>query len=395
MLTFHLLAGILVDHSKIAIFDLALIIDLMNNRFHDIFFQLLQIGLWQKGLLITDQELSSKEWTVIYQLASTHTVEGIIYDSFSFLKESQLPPQSLRLQWAVRIDQIERYNARMNDVIANQYEVFTKEGIHPILQKGQGVATCYIKPKHRISGDIDWYFPNKDYKAVRKLLKQQKITFKDTAGFSLDYIWKGVPVEHHKMLFDIRSPLKYKYLRSLEKEYQDKQQNLLINGIAIKLLAPELQLLQVTSHILKHMISFGIGFRQICDVARLYTTYKDKINGILLYEMYKKAGILKWIHVLHHLLEEKLGLQKEELPFNYPLETHSNWMLTEIWHGGNFGYHDDRFSDGKINRKISVHPDADKRLWGNFKRYLPYAPQEAIFFPIIHLYSKFLGIDRD
>ncbi|MEN5434776.1 nucleotidyltransferase family protein [Sphingobacterium faecium] len=367
----------------------------MNNTLQGIFFQLLQIGLWQKGALSLDQTLSPKDWSDIYFFSTTHTVEGIIYDSFTFLKESQLPPKSLRLQWTIRIDKIERHNAKMNAVIVSQYTIFKNLSLHPILQKGQGVASCYIKPEHRVCGDIDWYFEENGYAKAREILKDKNQKFTDTAGFSLSYILNGVDIEHHKKLFDIRSPFKTSYLKKIQKKYKNQQQDYIIDDIKVKILAPELQILQVTAHILKHMISFGIGFRQICDVARLYHNYKDIIHDQDLFVMYKKAGILKWIHVLHHLLEKHIGLPKEYLPFNYPEGTKSDWMLTEIWHGGNFGYHDDRFSLGKVNTTVSVHPDGAKRLWGNFKRYFPYAPQEAFFFPVIHLYSKFLGIDHD
>lgn len=367
----------------------------MDNRLLDIFLQLLRTGLWQKGIFAENQILTYQEWTQVYQLACTHTVEGVIYDSFSFLDEAQLPPQALRMQWTIRVDQIERHNAKMNTVIAKQQQIFAKQGLQPILQKGQGVAACYAKPEHRVCGDIDWYFENNGYAKARELLKQKKQQFKDTAGFSLDYDLNGIAVEHHKLLFDIRSPLKYKYLNDLQDHYRKKKQVQLINGVPITLLAPELHILQVNIHILKHMISFGIGFRQICDAARLYTIYSDKIDTQALYGMYKKVGILKWIHLLHHILEKHIGLDKKNLPFEYPLNTQSDWMLNEIWHGGNFGYYDDRFVNGKTIKTISVHPDGAKRLWKNFKRYFPYAPQEAVFFPVIKLYSKFIGIDRD
>ncbi|GEM62190.1 hypothetical protein SF1_01720 [Sphingobacterium faecium NBRC 15299] len=367
----------------------------MDNRLLDLFLQLLRSGLWQKSSIALDQKLTFQEWTQIYQLACIHTVEGIIYDSFSFLDEAQLPPHTLRMQWTVRVDQIERHNAKMNAVIAKQQQIFTRSGLKPILQKGQGVAACYAKPEHRVCGDIDWYFENNGYAQARELLKQKKHPFKDTAGFSLDYDFNGIAIEHHKLLFDIRSPLKYKYLNDLQDKYRNKKQSQLINGVPVTILAPELHILQVNIHILKHMISFGIGFRQICDAARLYNRYNGKIDKQALYEMYNKVGILKWIHLLHQILEKYIGLIKEDIPFEYPADTQSNWMLNEIWQGGNFGYYDDRFVNGKTIKTISVHPDGAKRLWNNFKRYYPYAPQEAVFFPIIKLYSKFIGIDRD
>ncbi|MNN50985.1 hypothetical protein D3C81_1655960 [compost metagenome] len=89
-----------------------------------------------------------------------------------------------------------------------------------------------------------------------------------------------------------------------------------------------------------------------------------------------------------------LGLPKKLLPFPYPEDWNADWMMDEIWYSGNFGQHDERYEGGQITA-ISVHPEGAHRMWSNFKRYLKYAPQEVLFFPIIYTYSKFLGIDKD
>lgn len=367
----------------------------MNDRLRDVFFQLLRIGLWNRGNLMNDITLNESEWSRIYSWAASHTVEGIIYDSFSLLKENQLPPTSLKLKWAARIDQIERHNVQMNEVIASQFASFTAMGLRPVLQKGQGVAQFYNKPLHRICGDIDWHFEDDGYAKARKYIKEKCNSVKDTKSFSLHYSWNGQFIEHHKQLFDLRNPIIQPYLRKVAKEYRHKQEALNIHGIQVRILAPELQIFQVNAHILKHMITFGMGLRQFCDSCRLYAHYKDNLDAEALKDIYRKTGMLKWTHLLHQILVNYLGLSNSQLPFPYPQGTNSEWMLEEIWHGGNFGYYDGRYADGKINTSVSVHPDGGKRLWGNFKRYFPYAPQETIFFPIMHFYSKFFGIDRD
>lgn len=367
----------------------------MDAELRRVFFHLLQTGLWGQMKLSRNIILNAEDWQKIYQQAITHTVEGIIYDSFSFLSDQQLPPPKLRLKWAVRVDQIERNNAKMNQVIGDQYQEFRNNGLYPILQKGQGVAQAYRLPNHRVCGDIDWYFENDGYKAARSFIKQKSISVQDTKGYSLNYAFNDQFVEHHSQLFDIRNPFKQHFLKTLENKYRDRYDTLKLGSLNIHLLAPEIQLLQVTAHILKHLISFGMGLRQFCDVANLYIFYFGKIDCQALKNIYKEAGILKWIHVLHQVLVDEIGLPKEYLPFEVPTDTTSDWMLEEIWHGGNFGYYDERYIDGKIIKAISVHPSGGKRLWHNFKRYFRYAPHEVLFFPIMHLYGKIFGIDRD
>lgn len=366
----------------------------MKNQLRDIFLQLLRIGLWGNGKLILDKPLSEPEWLQLHHFSINHTVEAIIYDSFKFLKEDQLPSHALRLKWTVRVDKIERYNIRMNSVIASQYNTFCKIGLRPILQKGQGVANCYINPLHRMSGDIDWYFEDNGYKRARSWLKEQNIPFRDLAAFSLDYDLDNVTVEHHKKLFDIQNPFKISYLNDLKKRYRDKHQILTINDTPIKLLASELQIFQVNIHILKHLLAFGIGLRQVCDSARLYYTYISNIDSLELKKMYTQTGVLNWIHVLHVLLVKYIGLPPTSIPFSYPKELDAEWMLDEIWFSGNFGFYDPRFENGKITA-LSAQPNGAYRLWSSFKRYFKYAPQEAFFFPIVQTYSKFIGKDKD
>lgn len=366
----------------------------MNKSLKDVFLQLIRIGLWGKETPSLASPLSEADWMKIRDYALNHTVDGLIYDSFAYLDEQYLPPKALRIKWAVRMDQIERHNKQMNQVIAAQYTSFTNAGLKPILQKGQGIAACYELPSHRISGDIDWFFEDGGYADARQMLKNKKIAFKDTAGFSLEYDWRGIHIEHHKRLFDIRSPLKYNYLKKIQKKYKSKQEELIIDDVVIKLLAPELQLLQVNAHILKHLITFGIGLRQLCDSARLYHQVSSKIDAEALKKIYQETGILDWIHLLHIILVNHLGLPKKSLPFPYPEDWNADWMMDEIWYSGNFGQHDERYEGGQITA-ISVHPEGAYRMWSNFKRYLKYAPQEVLFFPIIYTYSKFLGIDKD
>ncbi len=366
----------------------------MNNQLKDIFFQLLRIGLWGEGKLMQISPITVEDWNTIRKYAVNHTVEGIIYDSFAFLEEHQLPPQSLRLKWAVRMDQIERHNEKMNQVIAEQFVLFSDNGIRPILQKGQGVASYYRIPNHRISGDIDWCFEADGYKEARNFLKKNHPTFQDTVGFSLDYDWKGIHIEHHKRRFDFRNPLIIRYLNKLLTAYQARKQTVLIHDTPIRLLAPELQLLQVNIHILKHLVTYGISLRQFCDSARMYYSLISRIDSEALRQMYKTTGMLKWTHLLPQLLVNYIGLPANALPFPIAKDTRLDWMLDEVWYSGNFGFHDERFENAKKSR-FFYRPESEKRLWQNFRRYIKYAPQEAIAFPIMQAYSKYLGKDRN
>lgn len=351
----------------------------MMDKLRDTFFELLQMGLWGKGKLSAGNPLSDEEWSSLYQYALNHTVEGVLFDSFPLLAEEQLPPRTLRMKWTARVDQIERHNVRMNEVIAAQYVTFVKQGLPPILLKGQGVAKWYPNPLRRTSGDIDWYFDREKYRKAEKLLQEKGLLVRSAFGFSLEYDWAGIHIEHHSRVFDLRNPFLKAYLKKLLAD--STNDTLQVNGQEVAILNPTLQIFQVNVHILKHLLSFGVGLRQICDAAVLYKAYKHKVDGYILRKMYEKVGILKWAHQLHHILIQYTGLSEDDLPFPLTNDKRADWMMEEIWQSGNFGFYDARFAEGKVSF-VSVQPDGLKRLWRSVRLYFPYAPQEALFFPI-------------
>ena len=357
------------------------------NKLRDIFFQLLRMGLWGQGSLHLPEPLSAKDWNTLYEWAKTQTVEGIIFDAFALLLEDQLPPLPLRMKWAVRTDQIERLNQQMSQTIAEQYTYFTAQGLQPLLLKGQGVASCYPQPGHRNAGDVDWYFSKAEYEQAYQSVLRKGIAVSAPLNFTLSYDWNQIPIEHQAKIFDLRSLFKLDYLNKLQADYQDRRQIVKLGGVAVPILAPEMQILQVNIHILKHLLSFGIGLRQINDAAILYHAYKDQIDAKALQRIYKKLGILPWIHLLHHLLVKHIGLAKEELPFPYPEKLNADWMFEEIWQSGNFGFHDERFMHGKVGFG-SKQPEGAKRIMRNLKLYYKYAPQEVVFFPLRRITAR-------
>src|SRR5690606_9461839 len=186
------------------------------------------------------------------------------------------PPRDLMMKWTVRIDQIERHHKQMNACIGEQLVIFGKQGIEPMVLKGQGVAACYKVPEHRICGDVDWYFNSKDqYLAANSLFMDLGAEVSSMAGFSSEYTWRSIIVEHHQRMFDIHSPFATSYLKNLERDFYQQRVQLDVHGSTLLVPAPMLMILQVNAHILKHLLSFGLGIRQLCDSARLYYEFHN------------------------------------------------------------------------------------------------------------------------
>lgn len=353
------------------------------------FLVLLQAGLWENTTTnVVRYSLTESEWEDLYSLSKYHTVEAIVYDGIQKLPQAYVLPTSLVLRWTVRTDQIEKRYHWMNDILVQQSAYFDKHDLFPTLLKGQGLARYYAMPSHRICGDIDWYFEKRtDYNRVNLLLQNANIPLNFQAGFSVSYHWKGCEVEHHQKIFDLHNPFNSRYLRNLEKKEASNQDALWLADTSIQLPAPLVNALQVNAHILKHLLSFGIGIRQLCDAARLYYFYANQLDGEQLKHIYKKLGILKWIDLLHDVLVRYLGLDKRYLPFQPVADTDGSWMMHDILVAGNFGFYDEQYNTIHGN-EAPQRVRKSRKLWHSFRSYVKVAPWEAISFPIVQFLSK-------
>lgn len=363
---------------------------MMDNTVYCPFMELLRAGLWNRNPNLEFFPLHKNCWLEIRKTARQQAVAGILYDGILLLPEGYQPPLDILLGWAVEVEFLERNNQFMNLVVAELYCLFMKEGVMPILQKGQGVAALYNQPLHRVCGDIDWYFPvSSDREKAVKLLSRNRILIKKQAGFSISYIYKGTSVEHHRHFLDCYNPFVQGYLRDLEKMESVKSMRLLVQGEEVALPSPLLYHLQVNMHILKHMLSFGIGLRQLCDSACVCKRLHKQTNGVELEKIYREIGVYRWILALNELLVTELGLPEEYLPFSRQFDIQYDWMMREIWVGGNFGFYDFRYGGHDISTGQRRH--VWRHWFHRFGLHLYLAPQETLWFPIMQVYSRFFG----
>ena len=311
-----------------------------SHRITDAFLVLLRAGLWEKDLeSLSSFPLTSEEWHDVYQSAICQTVSGIVYRGILRLPDRLFPPEDILLPWVVRADAIEQRNRYMNEVVNELCSFFKNGEIRTVLQKGQGIASLYECPLMRECGDIDLYFPDrKEREKADLIIRQQGIQTGKGADGSIHYEWKGVVAEHHSRLLDVYSPFQQDYLNQLEKKigFTTVRLGKEEDG-EVTVASPVLNLLMLNVHILKHALGWGVGLRQLCDVARAYYKWHGIMEMHELCEIYRKTGLGRWSNLLHSVLREYLGVPVTCLPDDRGKQE-SPWPLLHIiQQGGNFG----------------------------------------------------------
>lgn len=321
-------------------------------------FALLQAGIWG----IFDEAaasafpLSAGEWERVFTLARQQTVTGIAFRGLDFLPEEAAPPMGIMAKWMAHADRIEQSNRVMNETVAKLYGYFASAGVEAVLQKGQGVAAMYPDPLLRECGDIDLYFPGHDG-VSDPLAGIDGAVREKQPDDSWSYVVDGIIVEHHTDLLDIQSPRAKRYVQKL---IQEKGFEKVVTGDGVEVLvpAPEVNLLLLSSHILKHAFGVGIGLRQFCDYAVARRYYEGRVNEEEMREIWRMTGLEKWQDLLEGFLVKKTGV-----------------LLDIVLKGGNFGvYSKDRENAPRARwaRKVQTF----KALMGNIGFAFRYAPKE-------------------
>ncbi|MFD2598309.1 nucleotidyltransferase family protein [Sphingobacterium corticis] len=360
----------------------------MKSR--QVFLSLLKSGLWNSAVSdLHNFPLTDVQWQDIYIKSLNHTVEGLIYLGVTNLPSEFMPPRAILLPWIARVSKIEQRHAWMNDRVSEQLSFFRSHGLDPFLLKGQGVGRCYENPELRLAGDIDWCFPNKnDYDKAKKVLTESGLDVEATAGYSSQTIWSGAEVELHQRMIDIHNPFKDRFVKNLINAQEPIKFTADNQQIDWKLPSPLLTHVSVSIHILKHLLSYGIGLRQWCDAVRICYTFSAEINGSKLREVYRKLGVLKFINVYHGVLVNYLGLPAEYLPFPYDRHAFTDTLIHDVWEAGNFGFSLEKHV-GAEAKNSGKRKEAKQRIWNSFVKYLPFAPAEALSFPLVQFYSRF------
>lgn len=317
-------------------------------------FVLLRSGLWEKDPDdLSVFPLSDAGWLNIYRESVRQTVTGLVYRGVCRLPDKFLPPRKLLFKWVACVDDIERQNVKMNQVISELHDLFVASGLKVVLQKGQGVAMFYDSPMLRECGDVDFYFPDRsDYDKALRLIQKYRIAVRQAADESFNYSWNGVRVEHHTRLFDLCRPSSRRWLKTMELKYGYVKEKVgRDDGGTIDVPSPVLNLILLNAHILKHVLGHGLGLRQLCDMARVSYRLRDKVDGNLIRGVYDRLGISRWSHLLYAFLVNDLGLPDDFSPYEvvgYKCDTLRDIVLR----GGNFGFH----SGGR-------HADAGQGKW--------------------------------
>jgi len=302
----------------------------------DLFIELLQVSLGNREHLSCIP--SEKEWKGLYAMSQKQSVGAFVFTALDRLSNSgQKPPMSLLYDWIGLSEQVRLQNIQMNKEAALLTRLFEQAGHYTAILKGQANARLYKQPLSRQPGDIDiWVDGGRDkvVETVQRLgfsKKEINVSYHD-----VHLKQNGIEVEvHFRPSSGNLNPFTNKCLQTfLEKEI-DERCSFVEEGFRVP--SVRFALVMQLAHIQRHLLSEGVGIRQVIDYYYLLRSDVNNDRDDVFYQL-KSLGLNHIAEALMWVLHEKLGLEKNYLlaPMD---EKRGRMLLHAIMNGGNFGQH--------------------------------------------------------
>lgn len=372
----------------------------MNHQEVEVFLALVRAGLWEEvNENLNDNLFSGLDWGEVQKLAEEQSVIGLMAAGIEKIAVYSIPfTEKLTLLGKCQL--IEQRNEAMNDFIAKLFTRLNKEGIAPLLMKGQGVAQCYERPLWRELGDVDLLFNENDYEKTKVILipmastvEKEGVGSKHLGMYIDDWLVElhgslrcGIPSGINKMLDEIQWDI----------FYGGKVRTWTNGDTQIFLPSADNDAIYVFTHFLNHFYKGGVGLRQLCDWCRLLWKYKDEIDLAKLKMRLRQMQLVTEWKAFAAFAVEKLGMPVGAMPLydsDEKWQRKANKIKNFILESGNFGKNRDMSYYEKypylIRKTISI-----KRRIGDLFNHARIFPLGAVrFFPSI-MFNGFIAFSR-
>lgn len=307
-----------------------------------IFLELLKSGIWNTDIDISPFK-DEVDWNHISRLSREQTVVGLVTDGIVKLPKELRPSASSLFNMISQVRTIEDSNMYMNKAAVHIINRLEGNGCHTLLLKGQGVATNYLNPKHRMPGDIDLFvgFDNSLNDKANDIMRHiaSNIGHNDIKRKHAEYHVGKALVEIHGEIGTCVN----KQCDNLVEEWAKKRLSEECRIIALeegKMKVPpyNFDALYIFLHFATHYMNGGVGLRQISDWMMYIHKNYDCIDKELLERDIDFLNVREIWKTFAAMAVDFLGYPKEKMPlYDSRYGNRGRVLLGHIFKTGNFG----------------------------------------------------------
>lgn len=318
------------------------------------------------------------DWPVLFELAKEQSVLGITFQGIQQLPSELRPPRNLLFQWIGYAEAIKKNNEKINECLVKLIQELEECGIEPLVVKGQINASEYAEPLSRQSGDIDVFIMKQQWNKVEQWIKDNKYMYSSTSAekhIEINYHKITIEFHFHLNMFSSKSAMSY-WQREIEDKAWERLRYVFINGKKIRTLGITDTLVYLMVHAHHHLITQGIGLRQMQDMYHFLKNHFNELDIALLHQHLHGIIHEQAFNAYLALINKYLGLSDNYLPVDLHIKdyVYADKIMEEIWRGANFG-----FKNNLNGVPIGFRHSLNTALWvlRHSVKFYALAPKEA------------------
>lgn len=276
----------------------------------ELFYKILNTGLWGGGSRVKGLSVSDRERRTLFEMGRLQAVGGVLAIG---MDECGVDLGSDRLSWIKTLMYIEKRGKKIELLANGIVERLACEGLTAEVFKGPSVAKWYRKPEARSFGDID-IVVMKGAERIEEVLRKWGIGYKREHEDVVCMI-ERINVEFHHRRDYVYCPKDNRVLQRLVKEYPE---------------SAEVYLVCVMVHLRRHILTYGMGMKQVCDVAVMLRN--AELDMEFLSKIIRELHMERFCAALFGFL--KRCLEVEVFPIEPDCGRNSVFIEETVWRDG-------------------------------------------------------------
>lgn len=317
-----------------------------------LFFELIQVAIGTRTCL--SHTPSADEWGELYAMAKKQSLVGVCFAGVQKLQaQRQEPPEMLYLTWMGMAAKIQQRNEVVNRQCVELQAKLSADGIRSCILKGQAIASLYTSTGSAQVGDLALLRQSGDIDVLVDCDRKSAVDYVHKNGIKIgrwDYkhldieVFQDTEVEMHYRPGVSLNLWRNRRLQKFWKEYADEfyANTMQLDGDTIISPSSRMHTFYIMHHTFRHLISGGIGMRQMMDLYFAMVNRNQK-DDEWLKEQVASFGMKSFAEAATWIMGNVFGLGMIGVPW-IPDEREGRFVLNEIMIGGNFGKKDERYN---------------------------------------------------
>ncbi|MGL4760367.1 MAG: nucleotidyltransferase domain-containing protein [Sarcina sp.] len=296
------------------------------------------------------ENLGDREWNNIYDEASAHSLESVVYYA---IKESDIEITSEKFEeWKRSVFLSNIHQNKHISVVSVALEKLHSAGIPVMVLKGLVLRELYPKSELRSMSDADILVRVEDLDLTCDILEGLGYTKPEVITGNESHIVFDNETTRIEVHWDLVNENFFSGKNNFDINIWEDANNLSIEGASCFALGNEDLILHMLTHMMVHLYSMGFSLRQVLDLAFVISKNRETIDWDLVIKKIEDAQILKFALYVFEVCEMIFGI---ELPGDIKMlvltnkldSKYTNLFIEDIFSSGVFGTGERNESFGK------------------------------------------------